>query len=401
MLVQHQGEEPSIQTTPKTSPSKITSSMPHPPHNLPSHLLRSLLQCPMNHLNSVNSLGCDEGSMQQHELMDLVTKLILRVKKLEKNVKTGKARRRARIVISEDEDAAEDSSKQGRKISDIDTDPTISLVQPQQDMEYDFDATASIPITTAGLEISTANIAVSTADAEVTTASASISTVSPPRVSTAEDISGAETQVYIRRSASKSKDKGKAIMQESEPPKKIKKRVQVQMSIDEELAKKLDLRQNKNMKGLTLKQPWNCKRSWTKEKKLQLKKLMILIGVILLEDLQTLWKLVKTKHGDTRPEDEHERVLWGDLKVMFEPDIKSDVWRNLQGYKVTVWKLFDSCGVHFVRFGNVHIFMLVEKRYPLTPITITNMLNKKLQADYWNEMCYQLLKLMVKQQKGQ
>ncbi|GJW50863.1 hypothetical protein Tco_0092214 [Tanacetum coccineum] len=58
------------------------------------------------------------------------------------------------------------------------------------------------------------------------------------------------------------------------------------------------------------------------------------------EDLQTLWKLIKTKHGDARPEDEHERVLWGDLKVMFELDIKSDVWRNLQGYKVTVWKLF-------------------------------------------------------------
>ncbi|GJU51247.1 hypothetical protein Tco_1220802 [Tanacetum coccineum] len=52
------------------------------------------------------------------------------------------------------------------------------------------------------------------------------------------------------------------------------------------------------------------------------------------EDLQTLWKLVKTKHGDLRPEDEHERVLWGDLKVMFEPDIRSYVWRNLQGYKV-------------------------------------------------------------------
>ncbi|GKD90192.1 hypothetical protein Tco_1365699 [Tanacetum coccineum] len=145
--------------------------------------------------------------MQQHELMDLVTKLIdrikvlekdlqqtkktysttlirliLRLKKLEKNVKTGKARRRARIVISEDEDSTENSSKQGRKISDIDTDPTISLVQPQQDMEYDFD--------------------VSTAEG-FTTASASISTVSPPRVSTAEDISGAETLVYIRRSASK------------------------------------------------------------------------------------------------------------------------------------------------------------------------------------------------------
>ncbi|GKA25053.1 hypothetical protein Tco_0711086 [Tanacetum coccineum] len=43
------------------------------------------------------------------------------------------------------------------------------------------------------------------------------------------------------------------------------------------------------------------------------------------EDLETLWKLFKTKHGNTRPEDEHERVLWGDLKVMFEPDIKSKV----------------------------------------------------------------------------
>ncbi|GJU51135.1 putative ribonuclease H-like domain-containing protein [Tanacetum coccineum] len=63
------------------------------------------------------------------------------------------------------------------------------------------------------------------------------------------------------------------------------------------------------------------------------------------EDLQTIWKLIKTKHGDTRPEDKHERVLWGDLKVMFELDIKSDVWRNLQGYKVNVWKLFDSYGV--------------------------------------------------------
>ncbi|GJZ34433.1 hypothetical protein Tco_0580250, partial [Tanacetum coccineum] len=52
---------------------------------------------------------------------------------------------------------------------------------------------------------------------------------------------------------------------------------------------------------------------------------------LLKEGIMTLWKLVKIKHGDTRPEDEHERVLWGDLKVMFEPDIKSDVWRNLQG----------------------------------------------------------------------
>ncbi|GJY22355.1 hypothetical protein Tco_0394921 [Tanacetum coccineum] len=30
------------------------------------------------------------------------------------------------------------------------------------------------------------------------------------------------------------------------------------------------------------------------------------------EDLEALWKMVKTKYGDIRPEDEFERVLWGD-----------------------------------------------------------------------------------------
>ncbi|GJS42834.1 hypothetical protein Tco_0567877 [Tanacetum coccineum] len=32
------------------------------------------------------------------------------------------------------------------------------------------------------------------------------------------------------------------------------------------------------------------------------------------EDLETLWKLVKEKHGINRPVDEYERVLWGDMK---------------------------------------------------------------------------------------
>ncbi|GJY56002.1 hypothetical protein Tco_0455117, partial [Tanacetum coccineum] len=119
------------------------------------------------------------------------------------------------------------------------------------------------------------------------------------------------------------------------------------------------------------------------------------------EDLVTLWKLVKAKHGYTRPEEGYERVIWGDLKTMFEHHIEDAVWRNLRESKVLVWKLFDSCGLHFVRFQNLHVFMLVEKRYPFTPATITDMLNKKLQADHWNKMCYQLLKLITKQLKNQ
>ncbi|GKB05149.1 hypothetical protein Tco_0833344 [Tanacetum coccineum] len=56
------------------------------------------------------------------------------------------------------------------------------------------------------------------------------------------------------------------------------------------------------------------------------------------EDLEALWRIVKAKYGDTMPDNEFERVLWVDLKVMFEPDKRSDVWRILQGYRVTIWK---------------------------------------------------------------
>ncbi|GJR19877.1 hypothetical protein Tco_0968404 [Tanacetum coccineum] len=91
-----------------------------------------------------------------------------------------------------------------------------------------------------------------------------------------------------------------------------------------------------------------------------------LIKIFDKEDLETLCKLVKAKHGNTRPEEGYERVLWGDLKTMFK---------------------------------DMHIYMPIEKRYPLTPATITDMLNKKLKSDYWNKMCYQLLKLMTKQHK--
>ncbi|GKG12729.1 hypothetical protein Tco_0346966, partial [Tanacetum coccineum] len=60
-------------------------------------------------LHVVHSHGSDE--------------VFLRIKKLESKVKTGKARKRARVVLSEDEE--DDSSKQGR----IDEDPNTYFAQ--------------------------------------------------------------------------------------------------------------------------------------------------------------------------------------------------------------------------------------------------------------------------------
>ncbi|GJY99078.1 hypothetical protein Tco_0516508 [Tanacetum coccineum] len=104
------------------------------------------------------------------------------------------------------------------------------------------------------------------------------------------------------------------------------------------------------------------------------------------EDFENLWKLVKAKHRNTRPAEGYESVLWGDLKTMLKHHIEDEVCRSLQGTKVLLWRLYNSCGVHFVRFEDMHVYMLVEKRYSLTPATITDMLNKKLKSDYWNEI---------------
>ncbi|GJT89586.1 hypothetical protein Tco_1078431 [Tanacetum coccineum] len=169
----------------------------------------------------VNTLGSDEGSMTLQELM-----LIKKVKKLDNKVKSSQARRRAKIIVSDDEDDLEDPSKQGRKIAEIDQDPAISLVQHdaeiqgrhKHDMEFGFDfdtakdVSTAKPVSTAGAAVtkpvSTAGAAVTTASiAAVSTASiATVSTASPTkRVSTADDITIAETLVYTRKSASKDK----------------------------------------------------------------------------------------------------------------------------------------------------------------------------------------------------
>ncbi|GJZ61565.1 hypothetical protein Tco_0617702 [Tanacetum coccineum] len=73
------------------------------------------------------------------------------------------------------------------------------------------------------------------------------------------------------------------------------------------------------------------------------------------EDLEDLYKLVKAKYESTRPVE--------DLHLCYR------------------------------------IYMLVEKKYPLAPLTHLIMLEKKFKIDYESEMAYQLLKFIMKQLK--
>ncbi|GJV81368.1 hypothetical protein Tco_1517238 [Tanacetum coccineum] len=83
------------------------------------------------------------------------------------------------------------------------------------------------------------------------------------------------------------------------------------------------------------------------------------------EDLEDLYKLVKARYGSTRLVESMDYLLWNDMKIMFEPHIEDE---------------------------SMQIYMLVEKKYPLTPPTLSMMLEKKLQIDYESKMAYQLFK---------
>ncbi|GJV15065.1 hypothetical protein Tco_1360388 [Tanacetum coccineum] len=92
------------------------------------------------------------------------------------------------------------------------------------------------------------------------------------------------------------------------------------------------------------------------------------------DDLTELYRIVMKKHGMNEPEDEFEKVLWEYLKNMFEEPLSTD----------SIWSLPD-------------VYMLIERKYPLSAEVCKAMLDKKLQGGKPDEDCYKLLKMMEKQ----
>ncbi|GJU89043.1 hypothetical protein Tco_1301466 [Tanacetum coccineum] len=161
----------------------------------------------MTHLSMLIGVLEDDLRKTKKTYSSAFTKLILRVKKLESQIKTGKTRRKARIVHSNDEDIEDHSSKQGRKLFDAEVQEKARSSEK-----------GSAKVSTAGV---TKGIA-----SEVLVVS-----------TTEENISTTERTITYRRRSEEQrtrKDKGKAIMTESEPKKKSKKEIeQERLSIAE------------------------------------------------------------------------------------------------------------------------------------------------------------------------
>nr|GEV75534.1 uncharacterized mitochondrial protein AtMg00810-like [Tanacetum cinerariifolium] len=81
------------------------------------------------------------------------------------------------------------------------------------------------------------------------------------------------------------------------------------------------------------------------------------------EDLHQLWTLVKETLSIKQATKDKEKELWVELKRLFEPDFEDQLWTHNQAlmHDPLEWKLYDTCGVHYVFTKDQEIFMLVEK----------------------------------------
>nr|GEU40286.1 hypothetical protein [Tanacetum cinerariifolium] len=254
--------------------------------------------------------------------------LTKRVKKLEKKLKH--KRRRAVFDSSEDEEASldkEDSPKQDRIIED----KNVNLVKSSKQGEA-HETTGHI---------------MESDDTEVV----DFSIASPEKDD--DEITLAKTLVNIKKSAAK--DKGKAIMQESEPPKKIKKKEMIQISLDKEMALRFieSIRnfvpmesecqianskagEGSSKEGESLKRPAEEELGQEQQKKQKVKEdlsqerlqqIMVIIpeqGIHVealqnKEDLVKLWSLVKERFNSSNPTEDKEIALWIELKRLFKP----------------------------------------------------------------------------------
>ncbi|GKE03598.1 hypothetical protein Tco_1395616 [Tanacetum coccineum] len=109
--------------------------------------------------------------------------------------------------------------------------------------------------------------------------------------------------------------------------------------------------------------------------------LMRVLSIFDREDMNAVYQLVMDRYQDEIPEG-FDRVLWGDLMVMFNPDDENEFWNSQQDWNIVNWKLHGSSGVHtLVTEEGLVIHMLVEKKYPLRKKVLVQMLKLKLESE--------------------
>ncbi|GJR35891.1 putative ribonuclease H-like domain-containing protein [Tanacetum coccineum] len=124
--------------------------------------------------------------------------------------------------------------------------------------------------------------------------------------------------------------------------------------------------------------------------------LMRVLSIFDRDDLNAVYQLVMDRYQDEIPEG-FDRVLWGDLMIMFNPDDEDKFWNSQQDWNIVSWKLHGSSGVHtLMTEAGLVIHMLVEKKYPLRKKVLLQMLELKLESEEDSTMALELIRFVKK-----
>ncbi|GJV86495.1 hypothetical protein Tco_1530433 [Tanacetum coccineum] len=309
------------------------------------------------------------------------TKLIMKVKKLEKTVKSNQTRRRAKIVVSYDDMALEDSSKQERMIEEIDQDVGVSLVTPikvssQEDQPKDqlgvLSATKVLADAARVHTYSGKRRAVSTGSGGVSTAEETVSTVGASMpVSTAGIVQQVNIIIPLSRAI---KDKAR-------------------VEADEELTRKLQAEERDKyceVDQAKMLQVESSKRRSREDFDEESAKKQQLEDEVEKEELRACLDIVP---GDDVAMDVESLATNKMLNDLDRQDV-------MDLHRLVKERLFDSCGVHVLLMDTgVAIHMLIEKKYPLIQEMLSKILNRRLEVDHESEMALELLRFTRSQFK--
>ncbi|GJV25228.1 hypothetical protein Tco_1377923 [Tanacetum coccineum] len=129
--------------------------------------------------------------------------------------------------------------------------------------------------------------------------------------------------------------------------------------------------------------------------------LMEVLHIFDRQDLFHLYDLVMKQYSEITPEG-IKLILWGDLKIMMESlteeNDQGDFWNNQQDWEIFRWRLYEACGVCILELkdGTV-IYMLVERRYPLSKELLQRMLDLGLEVEEESTAALHLVRF-IKQQ---
>nr|GEX41590.1 hypothetical protein [Tanacetum cinerariifolium] len=109
----------------------------------------------------------------------------------------------------------------------------------------------------------------------------------------------------------------------------------------------------------------------------------------------------KPRYKIIRADDTHQLYIsFTTLLKNFDREDLETLWRmSVHGLAlVKRWKLLTSCGVHVITLSTVQLFLLVERRYPLSRFTLEQLVNvPRLQVEEESEMSLELLRFTRQQ----